>query len=209
MPIQDNIRHAMETGGNLSVRFSPELNTKAPGMTQVYLHQVDANNVLIDLQAKGGEPANILWLFWRQGECPMIQPFSIERAPVGTLFFTYELTGCKVFAIQGGPVWHIDSQVTVAEFWPQIMGSEWVEDNWHVGDVQNVAYLHRAGQAANLWDLSGHIAGAAPVTYGQGNVGNAVVGGIVRQGEHSKQLELYYKASPWARFNYAAQKLKK
>ncbi|HVI45116.1 MAG TPA: BLF1 family deaminating toxin [Chitinophaga sp.] len=208
MNILDNLRNAMETGGNLGVTFTQELNTKAPGMIQVYLHQVDANTVRIDLQPQGGEEASILWLPWRQGELPVLQPFSIDTVPVGTLFFTYELTGCKVFAIQGGPAWHIDSEVRVDEFWPRIMSEEWVEDHWPVNTTQNVAYIHRAGQAAGLWDLSAHLNGAAPQTYGHNNVGNAVVGGIVRQSSNSKQLELYYKASPWAKFSYAAQKLK-
>ncbi len=202
-PIQDNLRYQMTHGGDLTVVFDVALNAKSPGRQQVYLHEIEGG-VRIDLDASG-EPATILWLPWRQGEITELQPSSVESAAEGTLFFTYYLSGCKVFAIRGGPVWHVDAPISVAEFWPRIASDEWVEDNWSAGTAQQVAYIHRAGQAANLWDLSAYLTGAAPTTYGAGNVGQAIVGGVVNGG----QLDFYYQASPWKVLGYAAQTLKK
>jgi hypothetical protein len=203
-PLQDRIRIAMTDGGDLDLVLDQALNGRAPGSQQVYLHDVGNNAIRIDL-SNDGEPATILWLPWRQGTLQVLQPASIERAAAGSLFLTYYLSGCKLFAVQGGPVWHIDAQVSVAEFWPEIQGNEWVEDNWPAGTVQDVAYLHRAGQDPALWDLSAQLQGGPPATYGNGNVGQALVGGVVGGG----QLALYFKASPWAGLSYGPQQLKK
>jgi hypothetical protein len=121
------------------------------------------------------------------------------------LFLTYYLSGCKVFAIRGEPVWHIDAQISVKEFWPRIQNEEWVEDNWAPGTTQQVAYLHRAGQNKDLWNLSAYLEGDPPSTYGSQNVGAAVVGGVVN---HSQQLDLYFKASPWGSLVYTSQQRK-
>jgi hypothetical protein len=203
-PIQDQVRAAMTGGGNLDLEFDAALNDKAPGPLQVYLHET-ATGVRVDLDDTG-EPATVLWLPWRQGTLQMLQPFSIGRAARGSLFFTYYLTGCKVFAIRGGPVWHVDAPIPVGEFWPQIVGDEWVTDNWEPGTEQPVAYLRRAGQQAELWDLSEHLVGNPPSTYGAGNVGQALVGGVV---DDNQQLDLYFKSSPWAPLGYTGQLLKK
>lgn len=203
-PLQDAIRAAMIGGGSLTITFDPALNGRAPGALDVYLHEIPGG-VRID-QISPGEAARILWLPWKQGELTTLQPFSVTAAAANTLFFTYYLSGCKVFAVGGGPVWHIDAPVTVAEFWPQIMDNEWVEDNWPVGETQQVAYLHRAGQSVNLWDLSAYLSGPAPATYGQGDLGQATVGGIVNA---NHKLDFYVQASPWAQLKYAAQQLRK
>lgn len=202
-PLQDRIRAAMTGGGDLNLVLDPALNDKAPGSLLVYLHDL-GDGIRVDLD-QSGEAATILWLPWRQGELQALQPASIERAAANSLFLTYYLSGCKIFAIQGGPVWHIDAQVSVAEFWPQIQASEWVQDNWQAGGAQDVAYLHRAGQNAALWDLSAYLQGGAPTTYGNRNAGQALVGGVVGNG----QLDLYFKASPWADLGYSPQKSKK
>jgi hypothetical protein len=199
-PIQDKLRTAMTTGGTLTVDFSSDLNAKAAGRLDVFLHDL-GTSIRIDL-VNTGEPANILWLPWKQGNLTELQPSSITGAAVNSLFFTYYLSGCKVFGVRGGPVWHIDAPVTVAEFWPRIASDEWVEDYWPVGDTEDVAYIHRAGQQTNLWDLSTHLSGAAPTTYGSGNVGQAIVGGVVNA---SKQIDFYFQASPWARLPYGKQ----
>jgi len=206
-PIQDEVRQAMTGGGNLDLELAVELNDKASGTLDVYLHQVSADRVRVDLDPKGdGEPAEVLWLPWKQGEMPMLRASSIESAQRDTLFFTYYLSGCKVFAIRGGPVWHIDAPVSVNEFWPRITSDEWVEDNWPTGTAQNVAYLHRAGQADALWNLSDYLVGGPPTTYGAGNIGQAIVGGVVN---NNNQLDLYFKASPWASLDYTEQLRKK
>lgn len=203
-PIQDSVRAAMTGGGDLDLNFDEVLNTRAPGLLQVYLHETDGG-VRVDLNSPG-EAATILWLPWKQGELQMLQPYSVAKQAPGGLFFTYYLTGCKVFAIRGGPVWHIDAVVAVAEFWPLIAEDDWVQENWQARTPQDVAYLHRAGQAANLWDLSAFLAGGPPSTYGAGNVGEAIVGGIVND---DRELDLYFKASPWLSLPYTATKLLK
>lgn len=202
-PIQDQVRAAMTGGGNLNLEFDAALNSKAPGPLQVYLHETSAG-VRVDLDGTG-ELATVLWLPWKQGELQTLQPYSIGKAAPNTLFFTYYLTGCKVFAIRGGPVWHVDAPIEVDEFWPQILNDEWVTDNWEPGTQQPVAYLHRAGQEAALWDLSAYLVGGPPSTYGEGNVGQALVGGVV---DGNQQLDLYFKASPWAPLAYSDQLLK-
>jgi len=201
--LQDRIRAAMTGGGNLNLQFSADLNTKAAGSLQVYLHEIE-NGVRVDLTSPG-EAATIQWLPWKEGELSVMRPPSAS-VPANTLFLTYYLTGCKVFAIRGGPVWHIDAPVDVGEFWPQIQNDEWVEDNWPQGTPQDVAYLHRADQAAALWDLSAHLQGGAPTTYGAGNVGQAIVGGVVNA---NHQIDLYFMASPWSALAYAKQVRKK
>jgi hypothetical protein len=202
--LQDRIRDAMTGGGDLELELDQALNGRGPGPQQVYLHDLGAS-IGIDLEENDGEAAAILWLPWRQGSLTVLQPYSIQRAAPDTLFLTYYLSGCKIFAIQGGPVWHIDAPVDVGEFWPEIQGSEWVEDHWPAGGAQDVAYLHRAGQNALLWDLSAQLQGGAPTTYGHGNLGQALVGGVVNNG----QLDLYVKSSPWAALAYGLQKLRK
>lgn len=206
MTLQEKIRTAMRTGGDLKLSFDPSLNTKSPGAQNVYLHAISENEIKINLTASGGEASDILWLPWRQGELPSIQEFSISAAKPETLFLTYELSGCKLFGIKGGPFWHIDAQVSVSEFWPGILSSEWVEDYWPAGSTQDVAYLHRLGQSASLWDLSQKITGNPPTTYGSGNVGNAFVGGIVNT---HNEIDLYYQASPWSPLKYTQQTMKK
>jgi hypothetical protein len=198
-PLQDRIRAAMTGGGNLNLEFSVDLNARPPGSLQVYLHEIQ-NGVRVDLSSPG-EAATIQWLPWQQGALTVLRPPSAS-VPPNTLFLTYYLSGCKVFAIRGGPVWHIDAPVAVDEFWPEILSDEWVEDNWPAGTPQDVAYLHRAGQAPALWDLSAHLQGGAPNTYGAGNVGQAIVGGVVN-GNH--QIDLYFMTSPWSRLGYARQ----
>lgn len=202
-PLQDRIRDAMAGGGELGLDLDQALNTKGPGTQEVYLHDQGAS-IRVDLDnGNDAEAATILWIPWRQGSVTVLQPYSTWKAAPGTLFLTYYLSGCKIFAIRGGPVWHIDAQVIVAEFWPEIMSNEWVEENWSAGETQEVAYLHRAGQNASLWDLSAHLQGGAPTTYGNGNLGQALVGGIVNNG----QLDLYFKSSPWSKLAYETQKL--
>jgi len=203
-PLQDRIRIAMTGGGDLKLDLSPALNQKYPGSLQVYLHDAE-DAVRVDLD-DSGEPATILWLPWKQGELQVLQAYSIQQAAPGTLFLTYYLSGCKIFAIRGGPVWHIDAEVSVAEFWPQIAGEEWVEDNWELGTEQDVAYLHRAGQSPVLWDLSAYLAGGPPTTYGNGNIGSATVGGVVNAGH---EIDFYFQASPWATLPFSGQVRKK
>lgn len=197
----------MRNGGELRLSLDPDLNLQSPGKLRVYLHEVNENEIRVDLDpGNNAEPADIVWLPWRQGEMPMVQPYSISSSPPETIFLTYELTGCKIFGIQGGPVWHIDAEVSVDEFWPIIQQEEWVQENWPAGETQNLAYLHRAGQPPELWDLSAHLAGAAPTTYGSGgNLGNAFVGGIVND---EGQLDFYFQASPWKTLPYAEQVMK-
>jgi hypothetical protein len=202
-PLQDRIRAAMTGGGNLDLDLSPDLNARSQGSLQVFLHEIP-NGVRVDLSGPG-EAATILWLPWRQGQLRVWRPPSAAIQP-NILFLTYYLTGCKIFAIRGGPIWHIDAPVNVNEFWPQILNDEWVEDNWPAGTQKDVAYLRRAGQNATLWDLSARLQGGAPTTYGAGNVGQALVGGVVNS---SHQIDLYFKASPWHRLGYASQLLKK
>jgi hypothetical protein len=160
------------------------------------------DGVRVDLEAPG-EPATILWLPWKQGELRELVPFWVEQAAPGTVFLTYYLSGCKLFSIHGGPTWHIDAQIEADLFWPRIAAEEWVEDYWPAGTSQHVAYLHRAGQPAALWDLSGFLEGAAPTTYGNGNVGQAIVGGVVND-DH--KLDLYYQTSPWKPLGFASQR---
>src|SRR2546423_12002838 len=126
-PLQDRIRTAMTSGGTLNLQFSADLNARAPGSLQVYLHEIP-NGVRVDLSSPG-EAATIQWLPWRQGGLTVLRPPSAS-VPPNTLFLTYYLSGCKVFAIRGGPVWHIDAQVGVDEFWPVILSDDWVADNW-------------------------------------------------------------------------------
>jgi len=202
MSLADDIRAAMTQGGNLSIEFDQALNAMYQGSRQVYLVPINGG---VRINANGpGEQATILWLPWRQGEITELQPSVIESAADGTLFFTYYLNGCKAFAIQGGPVWHSDAGITAAMFWQRVASDEWVEDNWRVGSARQVAYIHRAGQPANLWDLSAYLMGAPPTTYGYGNMGQATVGGIVNSG----QLGFYYQALPWQVLPYAAQTMK-
>jgi hypothetical protein len=204
MPLEDDIRDAMIQGQAYVIEFDQALNARAAGNLPVYLHAIPGG-ARIDLTAAGGEPATILWLPWRQGMVTEIQAATIAAAPNNRLFFTYYLSGCKVFAIQGGPVWHIDAPVSVAEFWPEILDDLWVEQNWEPGTAQQVAYIHRAGQNADLWDLSAYLAGGAPTTYGNGNVGQAIVGGVM----NNAQLDYYYQSSPWQVLPYATQTMKK
>lgn len=205
-PIQDKVRAQMTGGGDLNLEFVPELNNQSIGSLRVYLHEENKTQVRVNLN-NTGELATVLWLPWKQGEMRTLQPLSIERADINTLFLTYYLSGCKVFAIRGGPVWHIDAQIPVTEFWPFILQDEWVEDNWGQGKEQQVAYLHRAGQKPDLWDLKAHLEGDLPSTYGSGNLGDALVGGVVNA---SRQLDLYFKAgtSRWASLKYTSQRRK-
>lgn len=202
-PLQDRIRAAMTGGGALDLTLAPALNDKSSGTLQVFLHEIP-NGVRVDLSGPG-EAATILWLPWRQGQLQIMQPPSAAIAR-NTLFLTYYLSGCKVFAIGGGPIWHIDASVRVSEFWPEILNDDWVSDNWPAGTRKDVAYLHRAGQDALLWDLSARLQGGAPTTYGAGNLGQALVGGVV---SGNRQIDLYFKSSPWRRLGYAGQVRKK
>jgi hypothetical protein len=203
MPLQDDIRNAMTQGGDLVVTFDQALNALYPGSRQVYLVATDDGGVRINANGPG-EQATILWLPYRQGEITELLASVIAAAADDTLFFTYYLSGCKVFAIQGGPVWHSDAEIDAATFWDRVQSDEWVEDNWPAGDPQQVAYIRRAGQSANLWDLSPYLVGAPPSTYGDGNVGQATVGGVVTGG----QLAFYYQTSPWQVLPYATQTMK-
>lgn len=202
MTLADDIRAAMTGGGDLTIEFDPALNAVGPGSQVVYLHAIDGG-VRIDLTAPG-EQETILWLPWRQGQITELQPYTIGRAADDTLFFTYYLSGCKVFAIQGGPVWHIDAPIDVGEFWPVILDDDWVAENWQPGEAQNVAYIVRAGQNPLLWDLQAYLQGNGPTAYGADNVGQAIVGGIVTGGV----LNFYYQSSPWASLPYSPQVLK-
>ncbi|AGK47949.1 MULTISPECIES: eIF4A-inactivating lethal factor BLF1 [Burkholderia] len=206
--LETQIRQAMKTGGTLTIEFDQALNQKSPGTLNVFLHSTKGG-VRIDLDSGNqGEPAKILWLPWKQGELQTLQPGSISTT--GMLFFTYYLTGCKVFAASGGPVWHIDAPVEVEQFWPRMSSDEWMED-WEIGTDQAIAYLHRAGQRDNLWNLSKYLEGPAPSTYGRDNLGEAVVGGIV---SGPRQMDLYQYAttssgsSPWSRLAYTNQRRK-
>lgn len=205
-PIQDKVRAEMTGGGSLNLDLILELNHQSVGLLQVYLHEENQTEVSVDLN-KTGELAEVLWLPWRQGELQTLLPYWIEKGELNTLFLTSYLSGCKVFAIRGGPVWHIDAPIPVTEFWPLILNSEWVEDNWEPGTEQQVAYLHRADQESTLWNLSAYLDGAPPSTYGSDNLGQAVVGGVVNA---SQQIDLYFKfnKSPWASLNYTSQRLR-
>lgn len=154
----------------------------------------------------------MLWLPWKQGELRTLQPSSITGVPSNTLFMTYDLSGCKVFAVSStteknttGPVWHIDAPITVTEFWRQITSDEWVEDNWQPGIQGQVAYLHRKGQSSNLWDLSAHLEDHSSTKYGNDNLGSALVGGVVN---NSKKIDLYFQEanSSWISLNYTTQR---
>lgn len=209
MTYLNDIVAAMTGGGTLNVQFDPRLNGKAPGRLEVFLSAGDLpDSVKVGVEGPG-ESANILWLPWKQGELQTLQPDSVERVPPGTLFLTYVLSGCKLFAIRGGPVWHIDAPVEVGEFWPRILDDDWVKDFWSVGTAQDVAYLHRAGQQPELWDLTGLLQGGAETTYGADNLGDARVGGIVVEGQQGKYLDLYVRTSPWASLSYAEGRRKK
>ncbi|CAJ0808492.1 hypothetical protein LMG19083_04715 [Ralstonia psammae] len=200
MTIQDDLRAAMTDGADRTLEFDAVLNARYPGKLDVYLHATETG-FRIDLDSSG-EPATILWLPWKQGELTTLRPESIGNADVGTLFFTYDLSGCKLFAILGGPVFHIDAPVTADEMWQQISSDEWVEEHWESGS-QQVAYVHRDGQDAGLWDLSAYlVSDGPPSTYGNGNVGSAIVGGVVNA-DH--QLDLYMRSSPWASLKYSGQ----
>ncbi|NET05138.1 MAG: BLF1 family deaminating toxin [Symploca sp. SIO2B6] len=213
--IQDQIRTAMTTGGKLQLNFDQILNTKPSGKLDVYLHKINSSDTVeVDLNPSGGEAAQVLWLPYKQGELTTLQPFSIGNVPSNTLFMTYDLSGCKVFAVNKttgdeacGPVWHIDAEITTKEFWPQITSDEWVEDWWQPGTQQQVAYLHRFGQSSNLWDLSPYLEGPPPTTYGDEKVLSAVVGGVVN---NSKKIDLYFQEpkSSWTSLNYTSQKRK-
>lgn len=203
-PIEDRVRIAMTGGGDLELVIDVNLNQRPPGSQLVYLTETE-DSVFVNRDGPG-EEATILWLPWKQGELTALQPYSIAKMPENSLFLTYYLSGCKVFGIQGGPVWHIDAPVDVGEFWPQIVASEWVEDNWQPGTAQAVAYLHRAGQTPNLWDLSAYLTGAPPTTYGAGNVGAATVGGVVNA---AQEIDFYFQASPWAPLPATQQLLSK
>ena len=208
-PIQDKIRTAMTSGGNLFIEFDSALNGKPPGSLNVYLQEIQSGaGVKINLNSPG-ELANIIWLPWKQGQLTALRPSSIKGQ--NTLFFTYNLTGCKVFAIQDGPIWHIDAPIEVKEFWPQIANDEWVEDYWEVSTEKQVAYLRRGGQDSKYWDLSEYLQGVGPTTYSSNNIGEAVVGGVVNA---SEQLDLYFKVTPqsssesssWTPLKYNSQK---
>ncbi len=206
----DDIRNAMTSGGNLYLQLGPELKGKSPALIDVFLRRI--NNETIEVNSVDfnppGESAKLLWLPWKQGELTQLQRFSIERADPETLFLTFYLTGCKVFAIKDGPVWHIDAPVSVTEFWPRIEKDEWVEDNWAKGTEKSVAYLHRAGQGQDLWDLSQYLTGNPPNTYSCGDVGEALVGGIVKDENNSKYIDLYFSTtpSPWESMGYNNQR---
>ncbi|WP_426400941.1 BLF1 family deaminating toxin (plasmid) [Ralstonia sp. R-29] len=194
----------MTGGADQTVEFDAALNGRYPGLLDVYLHATQTG-FRIDLDASG-EAATILWLPWKQGELTALRPDSIARAAAGTLFFTYDLSGCKLFSILGGPVFHIDALVSAEDTWQQISGDEWVEENWEPGSQQQVTYVHRGGQDAGLWDLSAYlVSDSPPSTYGNGNVGSAIVGGVVNA---NQQLDLYMRASPWASLTYASQTYK-
>ncbi|AOI42305.1 eIF4A-inactivating lethal factor BLF1 [Burkholderia oklahomensis] len=204
--LETQIRQAMKTGSAFTVEFDQSLNQKSPGTLSVFLHSMNGG-VRIDLDSGNhGESAKILWLPWKQGELQTLQPGSISTKDM--LFFTYYLSGCKVFAGSGGPIWHIDAPVDVTQFWRRMTSDEWMED-WDTGTDRAVAYLHRAGQSENLWNLSEYLEGPAPSTYGSGNLGQAVVGGIV---SGPKQVDLYRYAttssgsSPWSPLAYANQR---
>lgn len=206
--LEAQIRQAMKTGSTLTIEFDQALNQKSPGTLNVFLHPANGG-VRIDLDpGNQGEPAKILWLPWKQGELQTLQPGSIST--VDMLFFTYYLSGCKVFAGDGGPVWHIDAPVEANQFWRRMSSDEWMED-WEVGTDRQVAYLHRAGQSDSLWNLSAYLEGAAPSTYGRDNLGQAVVGGIVTG---RQQMSLYQYAttssgsSAWSPLTYTLQQRK-
>ncbi|ABA50512.1 hypothetical protein BURPS1710b_2316 [Burkholderia pseudomallei 1710b] len=206
--LEAQIRQAMKTGSTLTIEFDQALNQKSPGTLNVFLHPANGG-VRIDLDSGNqGEPAKILWLPWKQGELQTLQPGSIST--VDMLFFTYYLSGCKVFAGDGGPIWHIDAPVEANQFWRRMSSDEWMED-WEVGTDRQVAYLHRAGQSDSLWNLSAYLEGAAPSTYGRDNLGQAVVGGIVTG---RQQMSLYQYAttssgsSAWSPLTYTLQQRK-
>lgn len=206
MSLLQDIKNAMINGEDLELSFDQALNDKAGGGLDVYLHEERPNRIRVDLTAEGGEKARILWLPWKQGGLPSLSAHSVTSPRnEGKLFLTYVLSGCKVFGIAGGPIWHIDATISANVFWEQIQDVEWIQDNWQIGESQDVAYIHREGQREEYWNLSNYLEGDEPITYGRGNVGSAIVGGIVNHGK----IDLYLKASPWKTFKYTNQKRKK
>ena len=204
--LADQIRQAMKQGGNFNVEMAEAIKGIVSGKLTVYLHKND-NGALINKEEKDGEKCDILWLPWKQGNLPCLGTYPIESVPENTLFFTYYLSGCKIFGIKGGPIWHIDAPILVSESIKVIKEDEWVEDNWEISKSQQVAYLHRLGQQSKDWDLSDYLKGDAPTTYGKDNVGQCIVGGIVNA---EKQIHLYYyDGKVWKPFDYTTQTLLK
>lgn len=202
MTIESDLRDAITGGGDTTITFGQTLKAASPGTQDVYLQQVDPSTVHVDKIPSSGVPlgaeaATILWLPWRQGGLTTLQPSSVRRAPVGRLFMTADLTGCKVLAFEGGPTFHIDALVGPDEFWTEVLQDEWIQEHFLDGTPQQVSYVHRAGQAPALWDLAGRMNGGATTTYGAGNVGLGQVAGVVAQGGQERVLQLYLKASPW------------
>jgi hypothetical protein len=207
MALIDDIRNAMTSGGNLYLLLGRELMDKSPALIDVFLRRIDNDTIevnSVDFNPPG-ESATLLWLPWKQGDLTLLQRYSIEKAEPETLFLTHYLSGCKVFAIKDGPVWHIDAPVSVTEFWPRIENDEWVLENWQTGTEKLVAYLHLAGQPNDSWDLSQYLPGNQPNTYGCGNIGEALLGGIVKDSNNSKYIDLYFRTTPWESMRYNNQ----
>lgn len=218
MTLLQDIKTAMINSGTLNLLISNELNG-ATGLQTVYLHKIEGQDMIrVDLTAEGGEQAKILYLPWVSQKNCILSERHVSDAPADTLFLTYELSGCKVFGIEGGPIWHIDGGLSVPEFSKSIFECEWCLEHWFgateaidpaegESHYQNVAYIHRSGEPENEWDLTAFISGAAPVTYGaEGDqIGSAVVGGI--RGE-AASLTLYCRRDTgWSPFVYSAQEL--
>jgi uncharacterized Zn-binding protein involved in type VI secretion len=200
-------KEGMTKGTRFELEIDSSLKEKASGLLNVSLHKIETGVRICSTVT--GELVDALWLPWKQGNLATLQPFVHKsHNKSGMPFLTSYLSGCKVFAIRGGPIWHIDAMVSVQEFWPKILNSDWVEDHWEDGGTQEVAYLHRAGQDRDLWDLSAYLDGAEPSTYGEGNLGAGLVGGIV---DNDQRIDLYLKvtlnsrSSEWAPLRYATQ----
>lgn len=214
--IANKIRDGMTKGSDLKVTFGEGMKAKGTGKTVVYLHENKDDGILIDDVKDGGEECEILWLPWKQGEAYVINEYSIGAAKADQLFFTFKLTGCRVFGIEGGggeeqnegaPIWHIDAGIDAKEFMEKIfVSNDWVIDNWNVGSDQNLAYLRRAGQNPENWDLSAYFKGDPPSTYGKDNVGECTIGGICNG---KGKITLYKQESvanaKWESLNYTKQ----
>merc|ERR1719295_244984 len=206
--IADRLRQQMRDNAGWKVRFGDDLIDSPSGRQEVFLHQEANDFVLIDKKQKGGEKCTILWLPYKQGEVTCLTSYNVSKADAGTLFFTHNLSGCKLLSVAGGPVFHIDHNVTVKEFVPHIQTMEDIED---LGGLkgQSCAFVYSENSKPavySLADYGGSQCEEQATTYGKAGVaGECTVGGVLLE---SGQIELHLhqnvqQKESWKAIEYA------
>ena len=106
-----------------------------------------------------------------------------------------------------GVVWHIAAAMDPLQWIKSnIQDNPWIEKNWPIGESQNALYLHRKGQDPKNWQMDAYLKGKEDYTYGDGDMGQCIVGGICKPKwgciQLFKQDNLAMKTGKWTKLAY-------